>query len=434
MGSYGSSITVAIVGGGPGGLATAIALSGLANVSVALYEQNPEPREVGAGLSVGSNGWKVLDLLGAADDVQGCVKTSATHRNGYTGEVFLPALERDLTRREPGGRPRTRVRRARLQSALLSRVPLGVIQYNKKVTSIQDLGEKAVQISFDDGTVAVADLVVGADGFRSIVRRTLFPDHQIHFLGTRTWRTLAPLSSVAHLGDIATSGSWHGKTAQAFFSGVDHESEEELFEISLRSSDRHGSLDPAVSWGVPVTNEKVASKFTNFDPRVQAAIASVQEGQWREFALFTGPCLEAITAWNKVALVGDASHPLSGGFGTGSAFAMEDAWILAQALEYACDSPEPVKDALKIFDGIRSPYYRRIYQWRESQPSMSAAKKALAENENRPLDDILSDRLRHFMPDMAGQLDWIHKNDIEQVWKDFLELRTREMSVEKIDI
>ena len=81
MGSYGGSTTVAIVGGGPGGLATAIALSALPNVSVTIYEQNPEPREVGAGLSIGSNGWKVLELLGAVDGVRGCVKTSAIHRS-----------------------------------------------------------------------------------------------------------------------------------------------------------------------------------------------------------------------------------------------------------------------------------------------------------------------------------------------------------------
>lgn len=116
------------------------------------------------------------------------------------------------------------------------------------------------------------------------MRRTLFPDHQLHFIGaywlsfgtqkqsthkilprsigSRTWRTLASISSAAHLGDIATSGSWHGKTAQAFFSGVDDDSEEELFEISLRASDKHASPDSAVSWGVPVTNDKVTSKFT----------------------------------------------------------------------------------------------------------------------------------------------------------------------------
>lgn len=117
--------------------------------------------------------------------------------------------------------------------------------------------------------------------------------------------------------------------------------------------------------------------WQEFHPRVKAAIALVPEGQWREFALFAGPCLKDITAWNKVALVGDASHPLSGklihymgavyklierpgGFGTGSAFAMEDAWILARALEHTRDSLDPVKDALSIFDEIRSPYYKRM--------------------------------------------------------------------------
>ena len=120
-----------------------------------------------------------------------------------------------------------------------------------------------------------------------------------------------------------------------------------------------------------------------------------------------GPCLGEIKAWNKVALIGDASHPLSGkqihlftrivlnltgpqqfpwdwerdkniyiadliwlhagAFGSGAAFAMEDAWILARAIDYssASSASKPVnvivKDALNILDEIRSPYYRRMY-------------------------------------------------------------------------
>ena len=64
-------ISIAIIGGGPGGLGTAIALSELPYVSVKLYEQAPEPREVGAGISIGRNAWNVLGLLGAADGVKG---------------------------------------------------------------------------------------------------------------------------------------------------------------------------------------------------------------------------------------------------------------------------------------------------------------------------------------------------------------------------
>lgn len=83
MGSYQPATTVAIIGGGPAGLAAAIALSKLPYLSVTVYERNPEPQEVGAGLSLSFNAWKVLDLLGAADGVKGSSKHDTRHRYGH---------------------------------------------------------------------------------------------------------------------------------------------------------------------------------------------------------------------------------------------------------------------------------------------------------------------------------------------------------------
>ena len=62
-------LRVAIVGGGPGGLATAIALAKIPNVEVTIYEQAKVLREVGAGISIGQNTWNVLELLGVADSL-----------------------------------------------------------------------------------------------------------------------------------------------------------------------------------------------------------------------------------------------------------------------------------------------------------------------------------------------------------------------------
>lgn len=62
-------LNVAVVGGGPAGLGTAIALSNIPNIEVTIYEQASILREIGAGISIGPNSWKVLDLLGAADAV-----------------------------------------------------------------------------------------------------------------------------------------------------------------------------------------------------------------------------------------------------------------------------------------------------------------------------------------------------------------------------
>jgi len=88
--------------------------------------------------------------------------------------------------------------------------------------------------------------------------------------------------------------------------------------------------------------------------------------------------LQKLTAWDKVVLLGDASHPLSGeylgvstsrvcmlmqslgAFGSGAAFALEDGWILARAIEHTRARERPLSEALEIFDDIRSPYYLRM--------------------------------------------------------------------------
>ena len=73
-------LRIAIAGGGPAGLGAAIALSALPNVEVAIYEKARELREVGAGIRIGYNCWKVLELLGASHKVTGHLKNSVFHR------------------------------------------------------------------------------------------------------------------------------------------------------------------------------------------------------------------------------------------------------------------------------------------------------------------------------------------------------------------
>lgn len=81
-----SPLRIAIIGGGPAGLGAAIALSSLSfasqtvKVDVTLYEQTRELREVGAGINIGFNCWRVLELLGAEGDVRGFLQGSVLHR------------------------------------------------------------------------------------------------------------------------------------------------------------------------------------------------------------------------------------------------------------------------------------------------------------------------------------------------------------------
>ncbi|KAJ5355664.1 Monooxygenase FAD-binding [Penicillium concentricum] len=406
--------SVAIVGGGPGGLGTAIALSELPFLKVTLYEKNTEPREAGAGISLTTNAWKVLDLLGASDGVKGGSKSNTHQRNAYTGKVLSisPRPESSST----GDRGSIRARRTRLQSALLSRVPEGLIQFDKKVVSLENLPGQGVRLVFQDHTEAIADIVVGADGIHSIVRRTLLPDHQLHFTGNSAFRVLIPKSHLAHIPDITTTSSWWwGEAGHVYLSDVDDEEETEdpLFEITVRSYREPEVSGKTVFWGIPAASEKVGSRVETFDQRIRDAVSAVTEGEWREFATFAGPRLNKITDWDKVALIGDASHPLSGAFGSGATFAMEDGWILARALELTRFASRPARDALEIFEQIRSPYYAKMYQHLDE--IRDKTQQLLAEEKD--FDVILQAKIDTFL---YGDKDFIYQNDIKKVWEDFL--------------
>ncbi|KAJ6105056.1 hypothetical protein N7486_003745 [Penicillium sp. IBT 16267x] len=383
-------LSVAVVGGGPGGLGAAIALSKLSFLQVRLYEKNPEPREAGAGISLSTNAWRVLDLLGHPE----------------TSDADTPGA--------------IRARRTRLQSALLDKVPEGLIQFNKKLISLEDLpgAGSSVQMGYTPSVMffLIFQSSKTNEFTHQIVRRVLFSDHELRFTGNTAFRTIVPRSRLAHLPDItSTTGWWWGEACHVYFSDVDDESESDdpFFEITVRSYKEPEIPGKTVVWGIPATKEKVASRVSTFDQRVRDAVDAVQDGEWGEFATFAGPRLSKITGWDKIALIGDASHPLSGAFGSGATFAMEDGWILAQALEHAHVASHPVKEALQIFNVIRSPYYARMYEHLDEVGVRMQQFKA----ESSDFDTFLKAKIDSFL---YGDKDFIYKNDIGKVWEEYL--------------
>lgn len=96
---------------------------------------------------------------------------------------------------------------------------------------------------------------------------------------------------------------------------------------------------------------------------------------------------------------------------------MQDGWILARAIEHTRFSNNNVKAALDIFDKIRSPYYARMYQYLDQQKTKTQT--ANAANPGQSFESSLRARVNSFGGE--EKLEWIYGNDIEGVWKEFLE-------------
>lgn len=114
------------------------------------------------------------------------------------------------------------------------------------------------------------------------------------------------------------------------------------------------------TWGREVSVTKFVERLQEYCEPVQQLLSLVTHV--KRFDYFGGTRLHSVIKHGSIALIGDASHPLSGAFGAGAAFALEDAHTLAGALHWAASATRSLQDALKLFDSVRSPYYGALYQ------------------------------------------------------------------------
>jgi salicylate hydroxylase len=171
MGSSGPpQIHIAICGAGIAGLTAAIALRKLPNINLAIYEQATELREIGASIALGPNGLRTLQRLGLDNTIRDEV--------AYRGPANIPMIYRHWKTNDVLGldyhedvneylHRTARYYRAHLQEALLEHVPRDIIHLGKTFMAAE-ASEDCVALEFGDGTAARADILVSADGPRSV--------------------------------------------------------------------------------------------------------------------------------------------------------------------------------------------------------------------------------------------------------------------------
>jgi salicylate hydroxylase len=338
-------LRVAVVGSGIGGLIAAIALRAK-GFRVEVFDQASELSEIGAGVSLGGNGMRVLDALGlgaAVRDVSANLRRIEFH-HWRSGDIFYEHPMGDWYEERFGG-PFLGIHRADFHQVLLAAFD-GEPRLGLRCVAL-DESAGGVELRFADGSTTEADLVVGADGLRSAVRGHVTDADEPVFSAMSCYRGLVPVDQVP-------GGDQFGLT---FFLGPNRHLVAypvrggELINFVAYVPDPEWTLE---SWSFRSEPAQAVAAFGGWTETVTTMLGHAEEvGRW---ALYDR---EPLRRWStgRVTLLGDAAHPMLPHAGQGSNQAIEDAAALAF---YLSEEDASVAGALQRYERLRKARTRQI--------------------------------------------------------------------------
>ncbi len=340
------ALNIAIVGAGIAGLCAARALQ-LRGFRVRLFERASELRETGAGLTVSPNATHALNAIGLESTLRriGTRPERGGVKHWRTGEL-LKEFARGASMQDRYGAAYYQVHRADLQDALAALVRghrNDVIALDHEFIGLVQTS-RGVQLRFANGHEEVADVVIGADGLRSTVRRALFDTPPPRFTGYVAWRGLVPAARLAGVSLDPSSCISIGprRTFTRYF--IRNGALVNYVALAEREDWREEG------WSVPSDPAEVLAEFDVWHAELRAIIAATPTGVCYKWALFDR---EPLPTWRRgrVTLLGDAAHPMLPFLGQGAAMGIEDAMVLARAFE----SASTLDSALARYEEARLP-------------------------------------------------------------------------------
>jgi 2-polyprenyl-6-methoxyphenol hydroxylase-like FAD-dependent oxidoreductase len=341
-------LSIAIVGAGLGGLAAAATLRSV-GIAVQVYEQAARFERIGAGIQMMPNSMKVLRRIGIEGKVRGTSFEPYSHLNREwdTGRVMreLPMPDSLF------GAPYLCMHRGDLHEALAAAVPSAMIHLDKKLAGLE-AGSGQVALAFADGSRAHADAVIGADGVHSLVRDIIIgPDAPIH-KGRIAYRAIFP-SALLNGHDLGRSRTkWWGVDRHIVIYYTTPTRSEVYFVTSVPEPAEWLTRE---SWSAMGDVKELRKAYEGFHPDVRAVLEACPD--CHKWAILER---DPLPRWSegRVALLGDACHPMTPYMAQGAATAIEDAAVLARCLDQV--DADGVEEAFQRYEAHRKPRTSRI--------------------------------------------------------------------------
>ena len=336
---------IIIIGAGIGGLTTAIALR-QRGFTPEIFESASELLAVGKGIWLPTNAMIVLSRLGLAEEViQRGVSLEQLHVREPMGSPLQTIDLRDVRRRF--GFTTVSLLRSTLQEVLTNALPPGCLRLGKQCVGVVPDAEGAVA-RFADGSEEKADLVIGADGLRSVAREVVAPGTKLRFAGQVCFLGNAdyslPVQERATVNEV-----WGGRYR---------------FGYSAVTENRVYWFAPSIATHPEVPGSATADElanlqvtYQNFPNPISGLISATPLHELTRVNLHD---IAPLTDWfrGRVVLVGDAAHAMTPNLGQGGAQSIEDAYVLAQQLALQAASPNgtsSIANALANYQRIRRP-------------------------------------------------------------------------------
>ncbi|TWB45851.1 FAD-dependent monooxygenase [Nitrospirillum pindoramense] len=325
-----SKARVTIVGGGIGGVTAAIALLDR-GFSVTVLESAPAFAEVGAGVTLAPNAMRGYIHLGIAEAIAqaGVEPTRQRIQHWADGRVLRVVERGDMRARQ--GAPYVYIHRADLHAILVATAQQrgGRLLTSAGVTAVE--GTTAI---LQDGRTVEGDILIGADGVKSVVRRA-FEEKAPHFTGHVAWRALVPVNEA--LADLTSWPGIHIGPQRMVLRYPMRQSK--ILNLVFFARQEGWTQD---GWTIPARRSDLQETFAGWAPEVQTMIASIREGEFYKWAI---NARQPLPTWvqGRVALLGDAAHGMTPFLGQGAACAIEDAVVLARALADSATAEEGLR-------------------------------------------------------------------------------------------